>query len=199
MKNLPLILLILILFALGCGGGNGKDDGFDPLGFSDQTAEAVELAKKANEDLKEIRQIQRANRGKFEQLVQAMSDRDTPKVQKILDELIDAVGDGVALGETAIVRIDEATEKKTNDKFNEYLRLKQEALRKQIDAFKFRLGVAKTLREKFGTENQAEIETAKQDFLRQEENFKKLWEAAEELNDRATRLARENPGKVKAN
>jgi hypothetical protein len=197
MKNLAIIFLFLLFFALGCGG-SGDGDGFDPLGLNDETAKATELVNKANEDLREIRKIQRANVGKLEQLQQAMSDRDTPQVRKILDDLIDAIGDGLALGETAIARIDDATEKKTNETYNEYLRLKEQALRKQIDAFKFRLDVAKTLREKFGTEDQAEIEKAKADFQRQEENFDKLWEAAEELNDRAERLRRENPTKIRA-
>lgn len=188
MKNIIYILLILAFFALGCGVAN----------FGDETDQAAELVTKANEDLREIRKIQKANISKLETLTEAIGARDTPQVQKILDELIKAIGDGIALGETARARIDEATEKKTNDKFIEYLRLKEQALGKQIDAFKFRLEVAKTLRDKFGSTDAAEIEKAKADFARQESNFQKLWEAAEELNDRATDIARQNPGKVRA-
>jgi len=148
--------------------------------------------------LREIRQIQKENLGKLEDLRDAMALRDTPRVQKILDELINAIQDGIALGETAASKIDDATDKKTNEKFNEYLRLKQQALAKQIEAFKFRLSVAKTLRAKFGSNNAAEIEQAKIEFQQQEANFQKLWSAAEDLNDRANRLARENPAKVRA-
>jgi hypothetical protein len=53
------------------------------------------------------------------------------------------------------------------------------------------------LREKFGTDDASEIEAAKTEFTRQEANFQKLWEAADDLNDRANRLARENPSKIK--
>lgn len=197
MKNAVYVLLLLVFFALAC---NSADSGgeWDPLNLMDETDKVTELVSKANEDLREIRKIQRANNGKLEELQQAMSARDTPQAQKILDELITAVGDGIALAETANAKIGEATEKKTNDKFNEYLRLKEQALSKQIEAFKFRLQVAKDLREKFGATNSQESEKAKADFVRQEESFQKLWEAAEDLNNRATKLAVDNPGKVRA-
>lgn len=191
MKNLSLIFLFLTFFALGCSG-------LDSLGLDDETAQAGELVKQANEDLREIRQLNKANAGKLEQLQQAMTDRDTPQVRKILDQLIEAVSKGLSYGETAIARIDQATEKKTNPTYNEYLRLKQEALRKQIDAFKFRRDVAKALRDKFGTEDQAEIDRAKTEFINKEEEFDKYWDVAERLNDDAERLRRENPTKIRA-
>lgn len=197
MKNFFPAFLILAAFALGCAK-SGANSISESLGFSDETAEAAALVGKANEDLREIRKIQKTNIGKLEDLKEAMSQRDAAKTRQILDELTDAMRDGIALGETAAAQIDHATEKKTNDKFNEYLRLKQQALEKQIAAFKFRLEVAKTLRDKFGSSDQKEVEAAKADFVRQEDNFQKLWEAAEDLNDRANRLARENPSKVKA-
>ncbi len=197
MKNCIYVLLILAVFALGCGK---SDSGSltESLGFTDETAEASALVNKANEDLREIRKIQKTNLGKLDTLKEAMGDRDAARTRQILDELITAMNDGLALGSTASARIDEAIDKKTNEKFNEYLRLKQQALEKQLDAFKFRLEVAKTLRDKFGTNDQSAVENAKGDFARQEDNFQKLWEAAEDLNDRANRLARENPAKIKA-
>lgn len=199
MKNAVYVLLVLAIFALACNRSDSDSGGvLDSLGLNDETDKAAELVSKANDDLREIRKIQKANASKLEDLKTAMGAHDTPTVQKILDELITAIGDGLSLGETANAKIDEATEKKTNDKFNEYLRLKEQALRKQLEAFKFRLEVAKTLREKFGTNDAAEIEKAKADFVRQDENFQRLWEAAEDLNNRATNLARENPGKVRA-
>ena len=186
MKILIYVLFILAFFVLACSS------------LGDETDKAGELVTKANEDLREIRKIQKANFSKLEELKEAMSSKDTPRVQKILDELIDAIEDGIALGETARARIGDASEKKTNEKFKEYLRLKEEALGKQIDAFKFRVSVAKTLRDKFGTSDQAEIEKAKMEFQQQEESFQKLWDAAEDLNERATKLARDNPNKVRA-
>lgn len=197
MKNTVYVVLFLVFFALACGNSNSGDN-WDPLGLNDETDKVTELVKNANDDLREIRKIQRANNGKLEELQAAMSERDTPAAQKILDQLIVAVGDGIALAETANAKISEATEKKTNDKFSEYLRLKEQALSKQIDAFKFRLQVAKDLRDKFGATNAEESEKAKADFVRQEESFQKLWEAAEDLNNRATKLAVENPGKIRA-
>jgi hypothetical protein len=201
MKNLTFVILILAIFALACRSSNsgaGNSSIFPVLGFDDETEEASGLVGKANEDLREIRKIQKANSGKLEELQASMRERDSARTKQIFDELISAISDGLSLGETAFARVEEASEKKTNDKFNEYLRLKKEALRKQIDAFEFRLKVAKDLREKLGTTDAAAMEKAKADFARNEENFKQLWDAAEDLNERANRLARENPGKIKA-
>lgn len=199
MRNVIYILLVLTIFALGCAGSDSNSGGIlGSLGITDETEKAAELVNKANDDLREIRKIQKSNEGKLDDLKEAMSARDTAAAQKILDELIVAVGDGIALGETANAKIGEATEKKTNDKFNEYLRLKEEALQKQIEAFKFRLQVAKDLRAKFGATSAEESEKAKANFVRQEESFDKLWDAANDLNDRANHLARENPGKIRA-
>jgi hypothetical protein len=199
MKNAVYVLLILAVFVLGCNRSDSDSGGiWGALGLTDETDQAAELVGKANDDLREIRKIQKSNIGKLDDLKEAMSGRDTPAAQKILAELITAIGDGIALGETANAKISEATEKKTNDKFNEYLRLKEQALQKQIEAFKFRLQVAKDLRQKFGTTSAEESEKAKADFVRQEESFNKLWDAAEDLNDRANRLARENPRKIRA-
>ena len=198
MKNSIPVLFLLLFVALGCGNSDSNSGVLSSLGFDDETDKAAELVGKANNDLREIRKIQKANAGKVEELGEAMKGRDTASVQKILDELISAIQDGLSYAETARQKIEEAEEKKTNDKFNEYLRLKEQALQKQIDAFTFRLKVAKTLREKFGTNNQTEIESAKAEFQDQEENFKKLWEAADDLSERANKIARENPNKIKA-
>lgn len=191
---------LLMMFVLACRptGGNETNSGGFFDSFSDETAQATELVAKANEELREIRKIQKQNNGKLDELSEAMKERNTERTREILDEIIRAIQDGLSLGETALARIEQATEKKTNDKFNEYLRLKREALRKQLDAFDFRLKTAKSLRDQFGTQDQNAIEKAKAEFQVQEENFKKLWEAADELNDRANRIARENPGKIRA-
>ena len=123
MKNCVYVLLILAVLALGCGK---SDSGSltESLGFADETAEASALVNKANEDLREIRKIQKTNLGKLDTLKEAMGDRDAARTRQILDELITAMNDGLALGSTASARIDEATDKKTNEKFNDSKRSK---------------------------------------------------------------------------
>ena len=198
MKNLVSTILILAAFALACGGSDSNDSGSGGIfSFGDETGEANQLAGKANENLIKIGKIHKANAKKLDDLQDAMRERDTARTQQILEELINAIEEGLSLGELAYTRVSEAAGKKTNEIFSEYLRLKKEALRKQIDAYEFRLKVARDLRDKFGSNKPEEIERAKSDFAVNQENFQKLWDAAEDLNDRANRLARENPSKIK--
>jgi hypothetical protein len=198
MKNLVSTILILAAFALACGGSDsGGSSSGGIFSFGDETGEANQLAGKANENLIKIGKIHKANAKKLDDLQDAMRERDTARTQQILEELINAIEEGLSLGELAYTRVSEAAGKKTNEIFSEYLRLKKEALRKQIDAYEFRLKVAKDLRDKFGSNKPEEIERAKSDFAVNQENFQKLWDAAEDLNDRANRLARENPSKIK--
>jgi hypothetical protein len=198
MKNLVSTILILAAFALACGGSDSGDSSSGGIfSFGDETGEANQLAAKANENLIKIGKIHKANAKKLDDLQDAMRERDTAQTQQILGELITAIEEGLSLGELAYTNVSEAAGKKTNEIFSEYLRLKKEALRKQIDAYEFRLKVAKDLRDKFGTDNPEEIERAKADFAVNQENFQKLWDAAEDLNDRANRLARENPSKIR--
>ncbi|HEX8398456.1 MAG TPA: hypothetical protein VF644_13570 [Pyrinomonadaceae bacterium] len=198
MKNLVWTILILAAFALACGGSDSGDSGSGGIfSFGDETGEANQLAGKANENLIKIGKIHKANAKKLDDLQDAMRERDTARTQQILEELINAIEEGLSLGELAYTRVSEAAGKKTNEIFSEYLRLKKEALRKQIDAYEFRLKVARDLRDKFGSNKPEEIERAKSDFAVNQENFQKLWDAAEDLNERANRLARENPSKIK--
>jgi len=198
MKNLVSTILILAAFALACGGSDSGDSSSGGIfSFGDETGEANQLAGKANENLIKIGKIHKANAKKLDDLQEAMRERDTARTQQILEELINAIEEGLSLGELAYTRVSEAAGKKTNEIFSEYLRLKKEALRKQIDAYEFRLKVARDLRDKFGSNKPEEIERAKSDFAVNQENFQKLWDAAEDLNERANRLARENPSKIK--
>ena len=198
MKNLVWTILILAAFALACGGSDSGDSSSGGIfSFGDETGEANQLAGKANENLIKIGKIHKANAKKLDDLQDAMRERDTARTQQILEELITAIEEGLSLGELAYTRVSEAAGKKTNEIFSEYLRLKKEALRKQIDAYEFRLKVARDLRDKFGSNKPEDIERAKADFAVNQENFQKLWDAAEDLNERANRLARENPSKIK--
>ena len=198
MKNLVSTILILAAFALACGGSDSGDSSSGGIfSFGDETGEANQLAGKANENLIKIGKLHKANARKLDDLQDAMRERDTARTQQILEELINAIEEGLSLGELAYTRVSEAAGKKTNEIFSEYLRLKKEALRKQIDAYEFRLKVARDLRDKFGSNKPEEIERAKADFAVNQENFQKLWDAAEDLNERANRLARENPSKIK--
>jgi hydrogenase maturation factor len=201
LKKLVFALIFLAMFSAGCqngGGGSGSSDsGFDPFNFGDETAEAGKLVSEANEELKAIRQIQKENRGKGDDLRDAVDEKNLEDVKKISDDLISAINEGLIHAGNAIAKLDEAANKKTNEKFKEYLRLKSEVLQKQKDAFIARRDAAKVLRDQLVTDDKSKIEKAIADFKRKEESFQELMQVADEINEQANKIAKDNPRQIK--
>ncbi len=167
----------------------------DILDFTDDTTAAAELVTQANADLNKIKIMYRKNEDQLEELKTAMSNQDVEKVKKISDDLVYILNDGMKLGEDAIEKIEKAEAMKINPDFKEYLRLKQESLRKQLDAFESRRQIARLLRDGFGANDPKLIERGKLEFKEKEENFQKTMEAAREISKKANQFAKESSKK----
>lgn len=195
-KVLLIIFLAVSLAAFACrkseSSATEPTGGIDILGLSDQTTEAVELINGANAQLRKIKTIYRENNGQVDELKEAMKANDIGTVKKIADGLVIQINDGMNLGEDAISKIERAQEMQINEKFKEYLRLKEQALRKQHDGFRFRFEAAKFLRDKFGGKDKAEIEAAKEQLKEQDDNFQKYMLAARDLSQEANKLYKES-------
>lgn len=189
------VLLLLFLFA-GCKKSDSSES-FDVLNFSDDTSAAADLVADANQDLNKIKVIYKKNEVKLDELKSAMSDKDIDKVKKITDDLVYIINDGMALGESAVEKIVKAEEMNINADFKEYLRLKEESLRKQLEAFENRRQAARLLRDSFGTNDPALIEKAKGGFKEKEESFEKTMKEAREISDKANELAKDVSKKPK--
>jgi hypothetical protein len=87
-----------------------------------------------------------------------MSAKDAEKVKKITDDLVYLINDGIALGEGAVEKIVKAQQMNINPDFKEYLSLKEESLRKQLEAFESRRQAVRLLRDSFGTNDSALVE-----------------------------------------
>ncbi len=174
---------------------NGQVETSDLLNFSDDTTAAAQLVADANEDLNKIKVLYKQNEDKREELVAAMKGSDAEKVKKIADDLVYIINDGMALGESAIGKIERAQEMNINPDFNEYLRLKSESLRKQMDAFENYRQAARFLRDGYNPKDDRQRETVKAEFTKRDENFQKTMEVARDYSKQANELAKESAKK----
>jgi hypothetical protein len=141
-------MFAMIAFSLsGCKPADSSATS-EPSFFSDETSEAVLLVKEANETLRGVKKLYKENESKLQELKEAMNAKNVDTVKKLSDDFVYQINDGMTLAEEAFKKIDEASNKNINSKFQEYLSLKKQALRKQLDAFEFRRQLARQLRDK---------------------------------------------------
>lgn len=191
MRKFLLSILAISLLLIGCGGGSSKSGGYEILN-SDDTKAAVAIIDDANADLKKIKIIYRDNMGKTEELKSAMSNKEVQKVKEIAGSLVTQIDEGLTLGESAYQKIEKAREMNINPTYNEYLELKAQAIRKQLEAFEYRKQAAQFLRDSFGGSDPKVIETIKSKFKEVEENFQKRIDEGRQLSDQAIELARQS-------
>ena len=198
--KISLKILLVVLVGLSVFSACKKTDtseGFDVLSFSDDTTAAAELVSQANEDLNKIKVMYKKNEVQRDELIAAISEKDAEKVKKITDDLVYLINDGMALGEGAVEKISRAQQMNINSDFKDYLSLKEESLRKQLEAFESRRQAVRLLRDSFGTNDPALVEKAKAGFKEKEENFAKTMEASKEISKKANDLAKEASKKIK--
>ena len=179
--------LLCIAFLISCKSSGG----IDILGPSDETAEAAKIVIEANKDLKAIKVLYGKNENKREELKNAMSTDDTAAVRKLSDEVVYIINDGAALGKSSLDKIDQARELNINADYAEYLRLKWEALNKQLEAFEEYRQAARKLRDNYDPKNTQVRETVAAEFKARSENYQKLMEKSRDYSSQANELAKE--------
>lgn len=184
-----LALVLLASVALACGA-------LKNLG-SNSLAEANKLVQEANGELKAIDRIIDDNDEKVTALDKAEKAGDSAEVKRVLDDVIKAIDDGLKHGEVAADKLDKASKMNVDDKYKEYLSLKSQSLRKQIEAFKELKEAAKIERDNFDNPDKAAMQKAKDDFRKKNANYKKLLGDAKDLSRKADDVARQNPDKIK--
>lgn len=165
------------------------------LDFSDDTTKAANLVLDANEDLNEIKIMYKKNEAKFEELRAAMGGQDASKVKEIAENFVYLINDGARLGQSALEKIDQAEAMNISPDFKDYLGLKSQSLRKQLEAFEHRRQAAILLRDSFGTNDKVAIKKAQDAFKSQEEIAHKIIVEAQELSKKANTLAKESSKK----
>ncbi len=179
----------IALFVTSCKRSTGG--GIDILGPADQTAEAVNLVASANADLTKIKVLYDQNEGKREELKAAMAKNDVVAAKKIADDVVYLINDGASSGSEAVEKIQKAQEMQINDDYREYLRLKEQSLRLELEAFENYRMAAKLLRDVYDPKNTAMREKVKEEFKTRSENYRGIMEKARDFSKRANEVAKE--------
>lgn len=192
-KSLLVCFLGVNLACFGCGkkADSSQSSGLDVFS-SDDTEQAKSIVNDANNELKKIKAIYKDNEGRIEEIQSAMSNRESDKVKKIADDLVFQINDGITLGENAISKLEEAEALNINDTFKEYLRLKEDSLRVQIDAFEFRRQAAQLLSKSSGKSDAQEVKSIQGVFKEKEAEFQKLWQEGRDKSQEANDFYKES-------
>lgn len=184
------VALLAISFAASCKR-TGTSSGIDILGPADDTAEAAKVVESANEDLQKIKVLYKNNENKREDLKKALEANDADKVRKISDDVVYLINDGSDNGKSAVDKIEKAQEMQINDDYREYLRLKEESLKKEMDAFEEYRQAARVLRDSYDPKNTAVRDRVKDEFKNRSENYRSIMESARDYSNQANELAKE--------
>lgn len=196
-RKFLLLVIAVACFAFACKSTSRTDEGFDILGPSDETAEAGELIAQANEDLTRIKILYKENEGNEDkpgkrlQLKKALESNDAESVKKISDDIVYLINEGADHGKNALAKIQQAQDMKINGEYKEYLRLKEEALSRQLAAFENYRQAARTLRENYDPNNAQIRDRVKAEFEQRSENYRSIMEKARDFSNQANELYKE--------
>jgi len=157
---------------------------------SDETFDAGKIVAEANQELTQIKVLYQQNESKREELRAAMEKNDAVAVKRIANEVVDLINSGTSHGQTAIDKIQSAREMRINDDYAEYLRLKQESLRLEMDAFENYRQAARTLRDNYDPKNTAQRDKVKQEFTKFTDNYRTTMEKARSRSREANEVAK---------
>lgn len=184
-----LLVTAALMMSVSCRSSRTGE--FEILGPADETDEAAKLVADANQDLQKIKRLYKDNEGKREEIKKALETNNADEVKKLADEVVYIINDGFDYGKNAVDKIGQAEEMKVNDDYREYLRLKEEALKKQMEAFEEYRQAARTLRDQYEPKNAQVREKVTNEFKTRSENYARIMEKARELSNQANDLAKD--------
>ena len=185
--NVALALIVLAAVTLACSslknlGKNSLDD-------------ANKLVDDAKKDLQEIDKISEEADEKQSDLNKADREKNVSEVKRILGELITDIDKGLEHGQSAADKVDKASKMDVDPVYKEYLSLKAQAFRKEIDAFKALKEAATIARDSY-TDKGLPADKRKE-YTDKVNEYKKLKQEAKDLHKKAADIARANPDKIK--
>ena len=189
----PFIIGIIALCFVSFGSckRTTSTGGIDILGSSDQTAEAGQTVAAANEDLKKIKVLYEANIGKREELKKALETNNAEDVKRLTEEIGDLIDDGKADGMDAINKLQQAQEMQINADYREYLRLKEESIKKEVDAFENYRQAARALHNNYDPKSSSIRDKVKEEFKARSDNYSKIMDSARADSAQANVIAKE--------
>lgn len=190
MYRLLAVFCCAIILLCACKS-TSRSGGIDILGPADETSAAGQIVFEANADLKEIKKLYDENEDKRNELKKALEANDAESVRKISDDVVYVINDGFDHGNAAVDKIGRAQEMNVNPDYKEYLRLKEEALRKQMAAFEEYRQAARSLRDNYDPKDAQRRDKVKNEFKDRSENYAKLMEIARQLSNEANDIAKD--------
>jgi len=181
-----------MFFVAACADKNSSSPKTGGIFTLDETADAGNVVREANDQLKQIKQRFKDNEPRLEELQAALKEKNSEKVKSIADQLVTEIDAGTRAGEDAINKLRTAQEKNINEDYKEYLSLKIQALERYVEAFEERRQIAIFLREKYDPKSDAQRKIFKDEFDKREEKFKEIMEEARQSSEEANRLAKES-------
>lgn len=194
-----LIILNVGIFLAACGTAEKNSD--EPvstessiLDFTSDTQKAVNLVEQANTELLQVRKVFQASQDEQAGLYEAVSSKDIKRIKELCEKLKQSINDGLQHAENALSKIEAAQNLKINDDFKDYLDLKTQALKKQIEAFKIRHELARLLRDQLDVSPNTPIQKITAQLKEKEVKFTDTFSLASDFHDKANELFREkNP------
>ncbi len=191
-RNFFLWLIVIIAFLIGfaCQKDTKTDSSSDSGSiFSfDDTDKAVDLVNSANTELRDVREIFQNSKDETTELYQAVKKKDVKQIKTLCESLKQLINDGLSHGENAISKLEDAQNLNINKTFKEYLSLKEDAIRKQIDAFKIRLETARLLRDQLDASPTFSVVKVNAELQDKENKFTDVFNAASDLHQKANAL-----------
>lgn len=178
--------LFAALAFFGC-----SSSGSGLLGPPDETQKAVELVAEANSELRKIRVLYKNNEGKREELKTALGSDSLAEVEKITNDIVQIINEGTDLGTSAVDKLVDAQNLNIGTEFKEYLRLKEESIRKQLEAFENYRQAARSLRDNYDPKNPLQKTKVENIFNERSEAYRKIMEDARDYSSQANELYKE--------
>lgn len=180
--NVALALLVMVVFALACK-------------FGDETADANKLVDKASEEIKMAKALQDKNEQKTADYRDALNNGKFDDARKILNDVNKDIDEGVKHGEAAANSLEEASKKKIDEKFKEYLTLRAQSVRKRIDSYKELKNMFSATQDMLANPTAAGVQSAQPKIKASQEKISQLDKEADELEEKSDKVRKENPDK----
>ena len=174
---------------------DSTDDSGSIFNFAGDTDKAVGLVNTANDELREVRKIFQDSKDKTNALYDAVSKKDVKRVKELCESLKQTINDGLQHGNNAVEKLEAAQKLKLNSNFADYLDLKEQAINKQIEAFKVRLETARLLRDQIDANpKNFSVQKVSAELKEKEIKFTDVFNAASDLHQKANALYKAKGG-----
>lgn len=186
--NAAAAILILLAVLISCKSASD----YSPFGPPDETQKAGETITSANEDLQKIKVLYEENESMRRELKQALETNNAEQVRDVSERVIKLIADGTVMAKRALAKIDEALDMNINETYREYLDLKKQSLKRQLEAFENYRIAAESLKTNYDPQSEEKRSKVTAEFKDRTEKYTAEMERARSLSYQANEIWQEN-------